>query len=325
VRVFDRSGDIVLTDMGLFSSDVRYSWKLLRAGPFRLDSGAMFGIIPRPIWSKVASCDEQGRILLAHNCLLLERRENSGVQRILIETGSGDKFDRKTRQIFGLEDYSIIDALKEVGCSCDQIDSVIVSHLHFDHAGGLTRRGDNSGEDFKITFSSASVIVQRQEWDDALANRSVMTRSYIPPQLAPIRPQLHLIESPPPFAPGSVPDRNQLPPSPLADRITEPLPGIYVFRVTGHTWGQQAIAFTDETGQIVVFTPDLIPTIHHVGASWNMAYDVEPYISTVNRRWFLAAAVEHNWLLVLDHEPGPPRHRVQEDGDGWYRLISQNT
>jgi glyoxylase-like metal-dependent hydrolase (beta-lactamase superfamily II) len=203
---------------------------------------------------------------------------------------------------------------------------VIVSHLHFDHAGGLTRRL-RSGEapdvlGAKRTFPNATIHVQRREWEDALANRSVMTCTYLPENLHPIREQLHLVESPPPFPPGHVPTRrDELPPTRVAERPTETLPGISVFSVPGHTWGQQAVMFTDDRGRTVVFSPDIIPTANHVGAAYNMAYDVEPFVSTVTRHWYLKEAAEMDWVLVLDHEPGNPVKRVRADGKGWFELI----
>ena len=103
------------------------------------------------------------------------------------------------------------------------------------------------------------------------------------------------------------------------------LPGISVFLVPGHTWGQQAIKFIDDRGRTVVFTPDVMPTVHHVGAAHNLAYDVEPYTSTITRRWFLNEAVAGDWLLVLDHEPNEACVRVLEDGKGWFRLLNDKT
>jgi glyoxylase-like metal-dependent hydrolase (beta-lactamase superfamily II) len=239
-----------------------------------------------------------------------------------VEVGSGDKFDEKHRRIYGLSDRWIGDALREVNVRCDDIPDVIVTHLHFDHAGGLTRRGRGEGE-IVPTFPNATVHVQRREWDDALANRSTMTRTYLPESLGPIGEQLALVDSPPPFAAGVVPDRDTLPPTSLEQRTRSILPGIDVFVVPGHTWGQQAVRFTDDSNRTVVFSPDVIPTAAHVGATYNMAYDVEPYMSTINRRWFLKEAAENDWLLVLPHEPGDPRRRVRSDGKGWYELVAE--
>ena len=316
----------------------RYAWRLLRAGPIRLDGGGMFGVVHSAIWSRSFTPDELGRITLAHNCLLLDRQGGGiGPRRVLIETGSGDKFSPKLRKIYGLEDYSIIDALVDAGCACEQIDHVIVSHLHFDHAGGVTRRArEGETEDWsgapadrawnpgvKLTFSNARITVQRREWEDAMANRSVMSRTYLPENLEPIRDRVDLVDSSPPFPAGVIPDRDTAPPEPLESREDQVLPGIHVFLVPGHTWGQQAIRFTDDRGRRVVFTPDVMPTSHHVGVSYSIAYDVEPYTTSVTKSWFLKAAVENDWLLVLDHEPENPCQRVRPDGKGWYQLVPE--
>jgi len=332
-------------------SSPRYAWQLLRAGPLRLDGGSMFGVVPRALWSRLVPPDEQGRIEVAHNCLLLRRSKTdqtsatvgsalrtvttpsdtkvrsadpTGSEWIVIETGSGNKFDAKSRRIFGLTDYWLADALAEAGCRRENVTHAIVTHLHFDHAGGLTCRAE--GEPLAVpTFPNATVFVQRREWDDALANNSVMTRTYLAENLEPIREQVRLIESPLPFPPGYHPRRDEPPIGSAQTRMIEVLPGIRVLAVPGHTWGQQAVLFTDDNDRTVVFPADLLPTVHHVGAAYNMAYDVEPYTSTVTRRWFLEAAAANDWLLVLDHEPGNPCQRVKADGKGWFKLEEVKT
>lgn len=323
---------------------VRYSMKLLRGGEFRLDGGSMFGLIPRVVWSRSAPVDEKGRITVQHNCLLLERLDDppSGSKLpapklVVIETGTGNKLDAKNRDIFALSERWIGTALDEAECRAEDVEGVVVSHLHFDHAGGLTRlcregekpdwtgpastfggpRGDHG---VKLTFPNAKVFAQAREWADAVANRSVMTRTYFEDHLHPIKEQLVLTDSPRAFAPGYVPDRDEAPASPVELRETEVLPGIFVFNVPGHTWGQQAIRFTDAGGRSIVFTPDVMPTAWHVGAAYSLGYDVEPYTSMVSRRWFLQAAEEHKWVLCLDHEAGNPFRTVKPNGKGWWEL-----
>jgi glyoxylase-like metal-dependent hydrolase (beta-lactamase superfamily II) len=316
------------------TQDVRYSWRLLRAGRFKLDAGSMFGLVPRVVWSRTVSTDDRGRMDVQHNCLLLERigGPNDAPKLVVIEAGTGDKMDAKSKDIFALEDRSVEAAVEEAGCRCADVGAVVVTHLHFDHAGGLTRlarageapdwSGAGAGGDVrvKVTFPNAAVIVQEREWRDALANRSVMTRTYFRDHLEPLRDRVRLVDSPRPFPTGYTPDREESPVTPIEARRTPVLPGLSVFLAPGHTWGQQAVAFTDTLGRTVVFTPDVMPTVHHVGAAYSLGYDVEPYTSMVTRRWFLSAAAEQAWLLVLDHEPGNPLQRVRAGARGWFEL-----
>lgn len=288
----------------------------------------MFGLIPRAVWSKSVPTDEKGRITVQHNCLLLE----GGGKRILLEVGTGDKMDPKSREIFALENRSILDALHEADCSPNDINLITATHLHFDHAGGLTRLpragespdwigpGTAGEHGVKLAFPNAVIFAQEREWNDAIANRSVMTRTYFRDHLEPIRPQLKLIDSPRPYVTGHVPDRGELPQLTLEHRTTEIAPGLFVFLVPGHTWGQQAMMFTDARGETIVFTPDVMPTAAHLGAAYSLGYDVEPYTSMISRAWFLGEAADRNWTLVLDHEPGNPVRKVRRKGD-WFELI----
>lgn len=335
----------VATDRFTQPSTVQYTWRLLRAGPIRLDGGGMFGVVPRAVWSKALPPDDRNRVTVAHNCLLLERTVAGGAAsgdtvRVLVEAGSGNKLDAKMKDIFGLTDRTVVDALNEVGVSADGIGHVIVTHLHFDHAGGLTRlarvdempdwtdpdtpaAADKPAPGVKLTFPKAKVIVQTKEWDDAQMNNSVMTRTYLRDHVEPLKKHVQTIRSPRVFPPGYKIRRNDRPANSVYERMNEVLPGICVFLVPGHTWGQQAVLFRDPKGQTVVFTPDVMPTIHHVGASYSLAYDVEPYTSMITRRWFLEEAVKGDWLLVLVHEPNRPTVRVREDGKGWFRLVPE--
>ena len=307
----------------------RYSWRLLRAGTIALDGGAMFGIVPRVVWGREVAVDDRHRIVVAHNCLLLDAPDDG---RVLVEAGSGGKFDAKLRDIYGLSDRTVLDAVSEVAPPAD-VRHAIVTHLHFDHAGGLTRLAragepphwtdPATGQGVVRSFGGAEIVVQAREWNDAAANRSVMTRTYLRENLEPVAPLLRLVESPPPFPPGIVPGRDALPTTPLEDRLTEVLPGVFVFLVPGHTWGQQAVLFGDDRGRTVVFVPDVMPTVHHVGAASSLAYDVEPYTTMLTKRWLLTEAAARDWLLVLDHEPATPCVRVRPDGRGWFTLVRE--
>ncbi len=304
----------------------------------------MFGLIPRSIWSRAVEQDDKGRIRVQHNCLLLERKGDAGAwkgpapKQVLLEVGTGDKLDSKSRDIFAMDGRSILDALHEVGCNPADVGGVVVTHLHFDHAGGLTRlvrsgetpdwigpaggmAGSRPDHAVKRTFPNATIFAQQREWADAIANRSVMTRTYFPDHLLPIESHLSLVDSPAPFEAWRTPDRNEMPMFSFEQRCTQVLPDIFVFRVPGHTWGQQAMMFTDESGQTIIFTPDVLPTAAHCGAAYSLGYDAEPYTSMISKHWLLAHATDREWTLVLDHEPGHPLKRVRRNDKGWFDLV----
>ena len=257
-----------------------WKWQLLRAGEFRLDGGSMFGVVPKALWSRLTPADEHNRILLQTNCLLLEGEG----RRVLIETGYGDKWSSKDRGIFAMEDRSVHDALAEADVEAESIDAVIVTHLHFDHAAGLTRH-DASGMP-QSAFPAAEIIVQSQEWEDARAGRSTMTRTYLADHLEPIADQVRLIEG-----------------------EEEVLPGIVVAPMIGHTWGQQAVCFSDDEGTLC-FPGDVLPTKSHAGLAYNMAYDVLPYSNMQSKQALFEAAIAGEWRIVIDHEPDNPIVRV---------------
>ena len=260
-----------------------WNWKLLRAGNFRLDGGGMFGVIPKPIWSRLVEADENNRIGLQQNCLLLD----NGSTTVLIEVGCGDKWTDKQRSHWDLERRTVVDALDEAGTAPEQIDMVIVSHLHFDHAAALTRL-DESGEAVP-TFPNARVVTQTAEWNDALANRSTMRRTYLRNHLDPIADRVQLV-----------------------DGAQELLPGLDVYPMPGHTWGQQAIRFEDGEGT-VCFPGDVMPTVHHTGAAYSLAYDMLPYENMNSKQALLEQASRDNWRLALAHEPGNPVVRVEPE------------
>lgn len=272
-----------------------WNWKLLRAGAFMLDGGAMFGIVPKPLWTRLVTPDEKNRIPMQTNCLLLTSEDRT----VLIETGIGNKFDAKKRSIYSMEDRCILDALDEAGTDPADITDVVVTHLHFDHAGGLTRL-DNSGSAVPC-FPNATIHTQRTEWDDALANKSTMHSTYLRDHLDPVAGQIK-----------------------THDGAGEILPGIRVQPLPGHTWGQQGVLFDASGGGTVVFPGDLIPTVHHASPTYGMAYDVLPYESMVQKERFLKSAIAEKWTIVLDHEVGNPvvRACVNPDKPGRHFLES---
>ncbi|MHC4975328.1 MAG: MBL fold metallo-hydrolase [Planctomycetota bacterium] len=277
-----------------------WDWTLLRAGAFKLDGGAMFGMIPRPVWLKTVTPDDRNRIGLQTNCLLLRGHAKT----IVIEAGIGDKMSDKLRAIYDAEERSIEDAVRERGVEPDEVDAVVISHLHFDHAGGLTRLprdGEDGGEhNAVLTFPNAEVIVQQEEWDDAIANKSTMHSTYLPDHLGPIADRVRVVGD--------------------GDEV---MPGMRVRKVPGHTWGQQAILFEDDKSETVVFTSDLLATCWHAPTTWGMAYDVESYTSMVQKKAFLHDACENDWVLVLPHDPEQAvvRARPHQTREGEHVLV----
>ncbi len=269
-----------------------WKWKVLRAGAFRLDGGAMFGVIPKALWSRLTDSDDDNRIPMQTNCMLLQ---NDAGANVLVETGYGNKFGSKDRSIFVLEDRWVENALAEAGVTRADISAVVVTHLHFDHAGGLTfLEGDNPTP--QSSFPNATIHVQQQEWEDAVANKSTMTKTYLPEHLDPVQAQIQLHSG-----------------------VSDVLPGLTVRPVPGHTWGQQAVLIEDSQG-VVCFPGDMMPTRNHVGSAWNMAYDMLPHQNMLTKEDMLTDACDKNWRIVVDHEPGHPIVSVERDDRGRFML-----
>lgn len=243
----------------------------------------MFGVVPKTLWSRATPADGDNRIALQTNCLLLERDG----ELVVVEVGYGGKWSDKERAIFALEERTIEDALAEAGVTPSDVAHVVVSHLHFDHAGGLTRLTEDGA--IVPTFPRARIHVQRIEWEDALANKSTMTRTYLRSHLEPIADRVELV-----------------------DGDADVLPGLSVMPMIGHTWGQQAVCVETAGGRLC-FPGDVMPTAAHVGFAYNMAYDMLPYENTQTKRLLLERARAGGWRLVLDHEPGDPVVRVADD------------
>ena len=259
----------------------------------RLDGGGMFGVVPKAIWKRLIPPDDANRIELQTNCLLLQQ----GDQRVLVETGCGDKWTQKQRDIFAVESRTVVEALAEKGIQPGDIDDVVLTHLHFDHAGGLTRL-DQDGH-ATATFPNAHIHVQMQEWEDAKAGRSTMTGTYLHSNLDPVADQIVTHEG-----------------------DSTIMSGIRVMPVPGHTWGQQAVLVETVDGTLC-FPGDLLPTRHHIGASYSMGYDMLPWENMRTKQGLLSFAADNSWLLVLDHEPGHPVFTVRHQGE-WFELLESD-
>ena len=258
-----------------------WGWTLLDAGQFRLDGGSMFGVVPKALWSKLVKPDSQNRIPEACNCVLLEK-EN---ERVLIETGFGGEWSEKEVDMFGMNRVTVLDALKENNIEPSSIGTVILSHLHFDHAAGVA------------LLPNAKVVVQEQEWEDANNNRSTMNRTYLPRVLDSIRNRIELVNG-----------------------NTTICGDIQLTVRKGHTWGLQTIEFQDNEGT-VCFCSDVMPTCNHVGLAYSMGYDMLPWDNSQTKMKLLEEVYANEWRMVLYHEPNTPVVTVSKDERGRYILV----
>ena len=244
-------------------------------GFFALDGGAMFGVVPKPLWEKVAAPDARNRIRLAMRAWLVR----GGGRTVLIDAGCGDKLERKAADIYALErHHSLEHALRDAGESADTIDLVIASHLHFDHAGGFTAR---AGDTAVPRFPNARYSIRRGEWDDALNPHERNRASY--------------------FAENYVP----LADAGLLDFVDEDgavAPHLTVRRTGGHTQHHQ-IVLIEAGGKTAVFAADLLPTAAHLPLPYIMGYDLYPMDTLNFKRAFLREAIEREYLILFEHDP----------------------
>ena len=269
----------------------------IQAGGQKLDGGAMFGVVPKPLWEKRIPADERNRIQLGMRCLLIEHP--SGL--ILIDTGAGNKEDAKFKDIYGLENEGadgltmLEDGLSQIGVRPADIVMVINTHLHFDHAGGNTRAG--KGDKVEISFPNATYIVKRGEYEYATHPNERTAASYFERNFTPIE------------AAGKIE---------FVSREKEIVKGIRVIPSPGHTPFHQSILI-ESAGVRALYLGDLCPTAAHLPLPWIMGYDVEPLVTLETKRRILKQALEEDWLLIFEHDATTAWGRVEHDGKA-YRL-----
>lgn len=257
-------------------------------GTFRLDGGAMFGVVPKPLWEKHAPADPRNRILLAMNILLIRAYGKW----ILVETGAGDKWPPKFNDIYAFEKPPrLLDKLAALGLAPEDISIVINTHLHFDHCGWNTRVIDGR---LKPTFPNAKYFVQRGEFEHAKSPTERDRASYVPENFEPLA------------------DANQ---SELLEGDAEIASGIKVVRAPGHTMDMQCVLITGG-GHTVFFMADLAPTAAHLPFPWVMGYDLYPLTTLESKKKWLPRAVRENWTVVFAHDPHHPVARLQENEKG---------
>ena len=264
-------------------------------GFFKLDGGAMFGVVPKTLWEKVAPPDDRNRIRLAMRPWLVRDGERS----ILIDAGSGDKLDQKAAAIYGLDRAHNLDhSLADAGVAAEEIALVVASHLHFDHAGGFTSRAP----DGQVTprFPNARYSIRRGEWDDAHHPHERNRASYFPENYVPLA-EAGLVD--------------------FVDEDTEVAPHISVRRTGGHTMHHQIVTIEAE-GRVAVFAADLVPTSAHVPLPYIMGYDLYPMDTLAFKRTFLREAIEREYVILFEHDPTVAAGYIRErNGKLWVEPV----
>jgi len=265
----------------------------LTDGQFKLDGGAMFGVVPRVLWERCCPADELNRVQLGLAPLLIRAHGKN----ILVDTGLGSKNDDKFKKMFAVERrVTLLDSLSQFDLVPDDIHFVINTHLHFDHAGGNTCL-DEQGQTVPA-FPRAKYFVQQGEYDDAVRSNERTKVSYRRENFTPL---MHC---------------NQWE---FLEGDTELLPGLSVMVTGGHTEHHQIVKIESE-GKVALYLGDLIPTVSHLPLPYIMGYDLFPLQTLESKRWLLDQAYEEEWLLVFEHDPKISMGYVKKDIEGKYFL-----
>jgi glyoxylase-like metal-dependent hydrolase (beta-lactamase superfamily II) len=251
-------------------------------GTIRMDGGAMFGVVPRVIWSRLRPPDRRNRVELGLNCVLLRH----GGKNVLIDTGVGTKHNAKTRAIYHFRAGHLVGNLARLGLAPEDIDLVVLTHLHFDHVGGCTRF--DSGNRLVPVFPRATHLVQRDDWREATLTNERTRHAYLPDDFLPLEAaqQLELLEG-----------------------DTELLPGLWARRTGGHTAGHQ-IAYLESQGEQAVCLGDIVPLPQHLPLHYMTAYDIHPLETLDAKRHWLGQAERERWLVIFGHAISPRAGRL---------------
>jgi glyoxylase-like metal-dependent hydrolase (beta-lactamase superfamily II) len=247
---------------------------ILNDGTLRLDGGAMFGVVPKPMWEKKSRADDRNRVVLAMNCLLIRAAGKT----ILVETGAGDKWDAKRRDIYDFEGSPRFpDQLAAHGVKPENVDIVINTHLHFDHCGWNTRIVNGKA---RPTFPNARYVVQKKDLEHAKNPTERDRASFILENYLPVDEagQWWLLEG-----------------------ETEIVPGVTVFPVPGHTHAMQCVKLTGG-GKTAIFLADLVPTTAHLPLAWIMGFDLFPLTTLENKKKWLPQIEKNGWLVLFAHD-----------------------
>lgn len=256
-------------------------------GTFRVDGGAMFGVVPKTLWAKRAVPDRENRITLALNCFLVRTPETT----LLLDTGVGPDVDRRYVDFYSFErDPGLFGVLAELRLGPEDIDIIVNSHLHFDHCGGNTLRTAEGR--WVPAFPKARYVVQRGEWEQALHPVERDKPSYLPARLKPLGSPgtLSLVEGDAPVAPG-----------------------VEAILVPGHTAFHQGLKVVSG-GRTFFYLGDSVPTVAHIDLPYIMSYDLYPVDTFNNKKALLARAAEEGWVVAFSHDLSHPFGTLQRSG-----------
>jgi len=267
----------------------QYDVHTVDTGMFALDGGAMFGVVPRTLWEKTNPPDERNRIAMAARTLLVR----GGGRTILVDTGNGGKFNEKLRSIYRMETPrgDLRASLATLGVSPETVTDVILTHLHFDHAGGATLLHDG---ELVPAFPRARYYVQAEHWRAAQTPTERDRASFYPDDFEPLM-RAGVLE----FTEGE----------------GEILPGIRVAVINGHTAALQCPVISDGRTTLF-FCADLVPTSSHVPLAWIMGYDLRPLVTLEEKRRILGQAADEGWVMVFEHDPVLPAARLTRTDKG---------
>ena len=250
-----------------------FSFHLISDGAFLRDGGCMFGQVPKVTWEEGIKPDRRNRIRLGVNSLLIQTPNSN----ILVDTGAGAKEAEEMKETHGLSAGKLLKRLKDLGLTTRDIDTVILTHLHFDHCGGSTRQ-ERTGK-AAPTFPKAKYLIQKEAWEEACSPNERGRDSFHPDDFMPLMEK------------GRVS---------LIDGDYEVMPGVWTKNTGGHCRGHQVVT-VNPSGERIAFLGDLIPTSHHIPLSHISSYDHSPEDTLAQKRMFLEMAQEEGWLLIFGH------------------------
>jgi glyoxylase-like metal-dependent hydrolase (beta-lactamase superfamily II) len=252
--------------------------KTIDAGPFKLDGGAMFGVVPKTIWQRTNPADDRNLCEWALRCLLIE----AGNRLMLVDTGTGDKQNDRFFAFYDLPNgKTLTGEIERAGYAASDITDVLLTHLHFDHAGGAVRYTDTDRTVLAPTFANATYWVHGEQWNWAMTPNARERATYLRENLLPLQESGQLA---------------------FTNERDHGLGGLDLLYVDGHT-EKMTLPKIQYAGRTLLFCADLIPSASHVPIPYVMGYDIRPLVAMSEKEHYLEQAVDGDWILVFDHDP----------------------